>query len=200
MKAIIFNGSYRTNGNTAKILRKIAGMFEHHLIEYEWVDLGSLEIEDCRGCLVCKDSNRCCVKDDMQLLYDKIQMSDFLVLGSPIYMGAETGRFKSFIDRLYAFLRFTNEKGLFESSLNKGKKAIIVFTCGRKDGDIVYNHLNVRYFHIFVKLLACEDMRSFIIPVFCIDQEPMKVSKTTPLSQMFEETSRFIEDSKGRTH
>ncbi|MBC7107219.1 MAG: flavodoxin family protein [Methanomassiliicoccales archaeon] len=192
MKALIFNGSARKNGNTATLLERICVKFAKASIDFEWINLTDLKIEDCRGCLACKKNGRCEIDDDMQTIYEKIQEVDFIVLGSPVYMGAETGRVKSFVDRLYAFLRFTDKKGVFESNLKKGKKAIVVFSCGLKDGDIVYNHLNVRYFNIFVRLLGCDDMRSFIIPSFYLVEKNKGSHDSSPLKQLLDETSRFI--------
>ncbi|MDH7507814.1 MAG: flavodoxin family protein [Methanomassiliicoccales archaeon] len=193
MKALILNGSANKNGNTASLLEKIRLKFEKVSIDHEWINLADMKIEDCRGCLECKKTGRCGIDDDMQTIYEKIQEVDFIVLGSPIYMGAETGRVKSFVDRLYAFLKFTDKKGVFESDLRKGKRAIVVFSCGLKDGNIVYNHLNVRYFNTFVKLLGCDDMRSFIIPSFYLIDKNKGSDASSPLKQFLEETSRFID-------
>lgn len=192
MKALIINGSARKNGNTAALLERVRMKFKKVSIDVEWINLVDLRIEDCRGCLACKKNDRCEIDDDMQTIYEKIQEADFIVLGSPVYMGAETGRAKSFVDRLYAFMRFAEKKGVFESNLKKGKKAIVVFSCGLKDGYIVYNHLNVRYFNTFVRLLGCDDMRSFIIPSFYLVEKNKGSHDSHPLKQFLDETSRFI--------
>ena len=70
---------------------------------------------------------------------------------------------KCFIDRLYGFMLPTKEAGDFESRLEKGKKAIVLFTCGLSDGDKVYNYIKVRYFDLLIKHLRFDDVRTFIV-------------------------------------
>ncbi len=77
----------------------------------------------------------------------------------------------------------------FETRLEKGKKALVVFTCGMSDGDVVYHGLTVRYFDTFVKLLGYSDFRSFIIPVPSDDK---KLLRTPTAKTMVEEASRFL--------
>lgn len=100
MNIVIINGSPRKNGATAKILHEI----EHCLEKFddasvEYVNIGDLNIEPCRGCCACYKTGSCFIKDDAEELSKKIESSDGLVIGSPTYASNVSGQLKQFIDR-----------------------------------------------------------------------------------------------------
>lgn len=192
MKALIVNGSPRKHGNTASLLSLVAGMVEEAGGSVTRCDLVDLDFEDCLACMRCRDSSTCAVDDDMQSMYARIREADLIALGSPVYMGAESGRMKCFVDRFNAFLVPARTGPGSGSSLEKGKMALVVFSCGRKDGEMVFNHLNVRYFNILVHLLGCEDMRSFIVPA---GTSPSATIESPQARQMLEEVSRYVRGS-----
>jgi multimeric flavodoxin WrbA len=163
MKVVAVNGSPRKAGNTARMLKEIANQAQQRGAEIKYFDLVDMHIEDCKACKQCKRTDTCSQKDDMNIIKEEMKDADLLILGSPIYMGAETGMMKCFIDRLYGFMLPTKEAGDFESRLEKGKKAIVLFTCGLSDGDKVYNYIKVRYFDLLIKHLRFDDLRTFIV-------------------------------------
>ncbi len=189
LKALIVNGSPRKHGSTASLLNRVAGIVNEAGGNVNRCDLVDLNFDDCHACMRCRDSGACAVDDDMQPMYVRMRDSDMIVLGSPIYMGAESGRMKCFVDRFNAFLLPGKVRSGFTSSLGKGKRAIVVFSCGQKDGEMVFNHLNVRYFNILVRLLGCEDMRSFIVPA---GASPEASIHSPQARQMIEEITRFV--------
>ncbi len=71
-------------------------------IEYEMVMLSSHKIGTCRGCRLCIDKGKefCPLKDERDLLIEKIMASDGVVLASPIYSFQVSGIMKIFLDRL----------------------------------------------------------------------------------------------------
>jgi multimeric flavodoxin WrbA len=164
MKVVAVNGSPRRSGNTARLLKEITDMAEAKGAEVKYYDLVDLEFEDCRACFQCDKTGTCSIDDDMSGVGKDIQKADVLILASPVYMGAETGIMKCFVDRLYAFMEPTEVRGKFRSRLKPGKKGFVFFTCGQFDGDRVFNHLMVRYFSLMAKELAFEDVRTYIVP------------------------------------
>ena len=163
MKVVAVNGSPRKAGNTARLLKEIAKQAQQKGADIKYFDLVDMHIEDCKACMQCKRTETCSQEDEMSIIKEEMKDADLLILGSPIYMGAETGIMKSFIDRLYGFMLPTKEAGDFESRLEKGKKAIVLFTCGLSDGDKVYNYIKVRYFDLLIKHLRFDDVRTFIV-------------------------------------
>jgi multimeric flavodoxin WrbA len=164
MKILAVNGSPRRDGNTAKLLHEIVKGAEAQGAEATYYDLVDMEVKDCLACMHCKKEAECAQDDDMGEIYDRIKAADVVVLGSPVYMGGETGQTKCFVDRLYALLSPGQEgRGSYSTRLEGKKKVIVLFTCGRFDGDKVYNYLNTRYFNTMVHLLGFSDIRTFII-------------------------------------
>lgn len=190
MRILALNGSPRKDGSTARVLDEIGRIAEIAGAEVARYDLIDLDISDCRECMECKEGDGCVTEDDMAVMYDELQRSDVIILGSPVFMAAETGITKCFVDRLYALLGPRRE-GEFEKRLREGKKAIVVFTCGLADGHMVYNHLNTRYFSIFVKTLGCSDIRSFIIGGASSKRDVLGLPAARAA---LEETSRFLAD------
>jgi multimeric flavodoxin WrbA len=70
-------------------------------IEYEIVRLSDYELKDCRGCCLCfeKGEEFCPLKDDRDVLMDKIAASDGVVFASPNYTWQVSGIMKTFLDR-----------------------------------------------------------------------------------------------------
>jgi len=163
MKVLAINGSPHKEGNTATLLMHILRSLEG--VESEIVHLVDLDIEDCVGCMACKETGECRLKDDMEPIYESMMGSDILLLGSPIYMGAETGRMKCFLDRLYALLVDAGEGDSCGSKLPGGKRLLGVFTCGNPDGCIEYDHVPSRYSRFFVDRLGLERALCFVVPL-----------------------------------
>jgi multimeric flavodoxin WrbA len=100
MNVVGICGSFRSESNTNKIVKRIAESSGH---QYELIYLGSLDIGSCTGCLTCMFYNgQCAVEDDMQALYDKIMGADAMIIGSPVYYMNISGAVKCFLDRKFS--------------------------------------------------------------------------------------------------
>lgn len=69
MHALALNGSPRTTGNTAALLRHALDGAAQQGAATEFVNLGSLRFEGCRSCFACKRKDgrfvgRCALHDD----------------------------------------------------------------------------------------------------------------------------------------
>jgi multimeric flavodoxin WrbA len=105
MKLIAVCGSARKQGNTAKMLQQVMEGAKSMGAETELVNLFDLNYKDCISCYACKlkDSHsfgHCMLNDDLKPLLERIEESDVLVLGSPVYYGNLSGQMRSFTDRL----------------------------------------------------------------------------------------------------
>jgi multimeric flavodoxin WrbA len=87
-----------------------------------------LHISPCRGCDSCRKEikGHCIIKDDMQILYEKVINADILLLSSPVYWFTYSAQLKLFFDRLYAVQTET-------LSALKDKKIGIILTFGDVD-------------------------------------------------------------------
>ena len=105
MKLIAVCGSARKQGNTAKMLHQIIEGAKSVGAETEFVNLFDLNFKDCISCYACKLKNsksfgHCMVNDELKPLLERIEQSDVIVLGSPVYYGNLSGQMRSFTDRL----------------------------------------------------------------------------------------------------
>lgn len=71
-------------------------------IEYEIVRLSDYKIEICKGCKTCfeRGEELCPLKDDRDILLQKISNSDGIIFASPNYSFDVSGYTKIFLDRL----------------------------------------------------------------------------------------------------
>jgi multimeric flavodoxin WrbA len=100
-KVIGIVGSPRRNGNTANIVKKILEGATSLNFDTEIIYLSEMNFSACSGCEGCKNTFRCVVNDDMQKIYDLLDTSDGLVIGSPTYFYNVTSLTKAFLERLY---------------------------------------------------------------------------------------------------
>ena len=105
MKLIAVCGSARKQGNTAKMLHQVIEGAKSVGAETEFVNLFELNYKDCISCYACKLKNsksfgHCMVNDELKPLLERIEQSDVIVLGSPVYYGNLSGQMRSFTDRL----------------------------------------------------------------------------------------------------
>lgn len=129
MKILAINGSYRKNGNTARMIKMVAARMQTiasqngEILEFEIVHLGHQNIGFCRGCRICfdKGENKCPVQDDLLSIYEKMQLAEGLILASPVYVNDVSGIMKNWIDRM----AFVCHRPAFS-----GKRAFMLTTVG----------------------------------------------------------------------
>ena len=189
MKLVAVNGSPRKNGNTAIMLKEIVSLAEKKGIQIRYFDLVDMHISDCRGCQNCKTNQVCAQRDDMSLVVEAMQEADFVLLGSPVYMGDETGLMKCMADRLFCLLAPGDSPGTYKTRLAPGKRVMLLMTCGIANGDKLYNYILTRYFRLLVKLLEFDDYHSYIIGG--VDQN-MDVRTLVQAKGALEEADRYL--------
>lgn len=127
-KVLGIGGSPRKGGNSDILLKRILKGAAGESIVTEEIQLRDYQFQACIGCEQCRKDKQCTgLQDGMQLIYPKIREASGLVLISPIYNYNMTALMKSFIDRLYCFYNFADERpGYWSSQLaDQGRKAII---------------------------------------------------------------------------
>lgn len=102
---LVFVGSPRKGGNTDTLANAfIEGALDAGH-EVEKITLQNHKISGCLGCDYCMKNRGACVqKDDMQMIYDKLNKADVVVLATPLYFFGFSSQIKKVIDRLYALL------------------------------------------------------------------------------------------------
>lgn len=121
-------GSPRKNGNTDFIIDTILQSVSENGAISEKIYLNELNIKPCQGCEHCKKYNKCRINDHFHILIKKIEESDGIVIGSPIYFGTISAQTKTFIDRMFSL--FDNN---FNSRIKGIRKAAIVLVWAATD-------------------------------------------------------------------
>jgi len=127
-KVLGIGGSPRKGGNSDILLKRLLKGARDEAVATEEIQLRDYQFQGCTGCERCRKDGRCTgLQDGMQLIYPKIREASGLVVISPIYSYNMTALMKAFIDRLYSFYNFTDERpGHWSSQLaDQGRKAVI---------------------------------------------------------------------------
>ncbi|MDW5562064.1 MAG: flavodoxin family protein [Methanomassiliicoccus sp.] len=162
MRVLVINGSPRKNGNTASLLMAMTGRLQGRGDTVVYRDLVDMNIRDCIGCNRCKRIDACALHDDMVPIYRELREADALIIGSPIYVGAETGITKCFLDRIYALLAPGDGPQGVITRLPKGKRAFAIFPCRRRNGATLYADMVRRYEEVFGMLGI--DGKAMVLP------------------------------------
>jgi len=118
VKILALIGSPRKGGNTDILVDEILQGAVQKGCEAEKLRLYDHEILPCIDCRGCKKGEYSCVlADDMQEIYPKLQDSDLIIFGTPVYWYAPTAKMKLLVDRLRPFIA---------SGRLKGKRGILV--------------------------------------------------------------------------
>ena len=137
MKVLIINGSPRQKGNTSIALAEIAKQLEKLGIENEIVWIGNKPVRGCIACNTCKDKPGACVFDDdvCNGISAKMNSSDALIVGSPVYWGQPNGAVLSIIQRAF----YSNGAAF------RGKPAAAVAVCRRGGATATFETLNMPF-------------------------------------------------------
>ena len=100
MKIIGISSSPRgKNSSTLKLLdAALAGAAEAGA-EIETVDVAKLNIKYCTACNSCHEKGVCAIKDDYQMVIEKLLDADGIILSSPNYITNVTAQLKTLFDR-----------------------------------------------------------------------------------------------------
>lgn len=107
MKVMAFNGSPRKKKwNTVTLLEHALEGARSAGAETELVQLYDLNFSGCISCFSCKKLSRkedgvCAVQDDLTAVLDRVRQADSLIVGSPVYYGAESASTRAFLERLF---------------------------------------------------------------------------------------------------
>jgi multimeric flavodoxin WrbA len=126
------SGSPRKNGNSDILLKSIISGVVNEDVAANYCNLKDIQFQGCIGCERCRKDKICTgLIDGMSLIYNKIVSSKGLVLVSPTHNYNVTSWMKAFIDRLYCFYNFKNDRPRSWSSqlAGQGRKAVIAAIC-----------------------------------------------------------------------
>ena len=125
---LVLNSSPRKTGVTSSLLRIVADEARSAGAEVEWVDVNSLSIRPCIGCLKCRPDKKCILpKDDAHRIGELLERCSALVVATPTYWGNMPGPLKLLFDRNVPVLEYYElYTWRFPRPRHKGKPAAII--------------------------------------------------------------------------
>ena len=147
-KVLLINGSPRQQGNTFLALSEAASTLNQQGIETEIVWIGTKPVRGCIGCGQCAQSGsgHCVFNDDIcNVVIDKLNASDGLIVGSPTYYGTPTGPVLSLIHRV-----------LFAGAQVAGKPAAAVAVCRRGGATTTFQTLQLPFQMVNMPLVTSQ--------------------------------------------
>ncbi|MFW9950185.1 MAG: flavodoxin family protein [Candidatus Thorarchaeota archaeon] len=102
------NGSPKKNGNTVTLMKWVLEGCQEAGAEVELIHIKDYSIQYCQGCHTCLRTGKCVIDDDMRSIYERLNNSEGIVVGSPVYSGEPTALLKTFLDRLTLFKLYSN--------------------------------------------------------------------------------------------
>ena len=137
LKVLMFNGSPRSNGNTAVALREMETVFRKNGVEVETVVIGNRAIRGCVACGGCAKTGKCVFDDAVNELAPKFEAADGLVVASPVYYASANATLVACLDRLF-----------YSTPFDKTMKVGASVVCARRGGcSATFDELN-KYFTI----------------------------------------------------
>jgi multimeric flavodoxin WrbA len=98
-KILVISTSPRRGSNSEALAEAFASGAREAGHEVECVSLRGKDVQFCRGCFVCQETQRCVIHDDADTLRQKALEADVLVFATPIYYYEMSGQLKTLLDR-----------------------------------------------------------------------------------------------------
>lgn len=157
IKTLIFNGSPRKNGDTAFLIKKFTDQIQG---ECKIINAYTANISPCIDCRKCRNQYGCIIEDEMQEVYNYLEICDNVIIASPIYFSELTGKLLDITSRLQMYFsanRFLNIK----PKLKVKKGAVILAGGGMGSPQKAYetatcllHYMNVQTIH---SLICCHN-------------------------------------------
>lgn len=131
-KVLGISGSPRNGGNSDIILKHMQKGVAKSNIATLGFHLRDFQYQGCIGCERCRKDKICTgLRDGMSLIYPDILESQGLMLVSPTHNYNVTAWMKAFIDRLYCFYTFDDNRprGWSSRLAGQGRKAVLAAIC-----------------------------------------------------------------------
>jgi multimeric flavodoxin WrbA len=126
-------GSPCKNGNVDILVSQVLKGATSQGAETSKIYLNRLKIKPCQSCGVDPGSKHCLFNDDMEQVYDILETSDGIILGSPVYFDTVSAQVKLMIDRcncLMPYVKKADGTFGFERRMKKRKKGVFVAVAG----------------------------------------------------------------------
>lgn len=129
------SGSPVQGSSTEILIKEVLRGAESRGAKSDYILLNELDIMPCQACGQSPDEGYCFFSDGMDIIYEKFDGCDAVVVGSPIYFDSVSAQTKLFIDRTNCFRALTpdGDKKFIRRVIKKRRGAIILVGGERED-------------------------------------------------------------------
>ncbi len=185
MKTLIINGSLKGEASHSYMVasRFARGIEATADAQTEVIELKNMNISHCVGCFGCwkVTPGQCVIRDDMDIIRDKIMESDNIILSFPLYFFGVSSKMKTMLDRLLPFKmpykgRHATEDNLLIMDYRydfSDKRLILVSSCAHSSTDIVYDSITREF-----DMICGKDNYT---KVFCPQGEILELDQMKPI-------------------
>ena len=185
MKTLIINGSLKGEASHSYMVasRFARGIEATADAQTEVIELKNMNISHCVGCFGCwkVTPGQCVIRDDMDIIRDKIMESDNIILSFPLYFFGVSSKMKTMLDRLLPFKmpykgRHATEDNLLIMDYRydfSDKRLILVSSCAHSSTDVVYDSVTREF-----DMICGKDNYT---KVFCPQGEILELDQMKPI-------------------
>ena len=109
-KILGLSGSPVQGSSTEILVKEILRGAESRGGVSDYIGLNELDIMPCQACGQSPENGYCFFNDGMDIVYEKFDECDYIVVGSPIYFDSVSAQTKLFIDRTNCFRAIAPDK------------------------------------------------------------------------------------------
>ncbi len=98
-RVLVISSSMRKSGNSDALADEFLRGASDAGHETEKLSLIGKTLAFCKGCLACAESHRCVMRDDADIIREKMKNADVIAFATPIYYYEMSGQMKTVLDR-----------------------------------------------------------------------------------------------------
>lgn len=160
-KILVLNGSPKNNNSSTMTVTRsfVDGLLSTNEYEVEYVNLSSLNIKPCTGCLSCwgRTAGECVIKnDDILEFKKKVEECDIFIESYPLFFFGMPGTMKVFTDRMLSMMSTYKGQAAPENGESfhgirnpkPNRKFVIISSCAYTESEKIYKPLKMQYDYI----------------------------------------------------
>jgi len=186
MRVLGISASPRRDGNSEILLDKALEGAQSKGAKTEKIIIADLNISPCDGNNRCWKSGRCYKKDDMQMVYKKIESANLVFISSPVYFGSVTAQLKTLIDRSQS--AWVKNCILSKPKTRCSRKGLFISVSGHENRKFFRNQKEI--LKIFFMVLNIVFAKSLYIPA--IDSKGDVLKNSSALKRAYSAGSSLI--------
>lgn len=132
-RLVALNGSPIRGGNVELLLERIATGFREAGGEARTIHCNDLIVKPCQSCGPEPTTGYCIFHDDMDLVYQALEVAHAVVVGSPVYFDGVSAQLKLVMDRcncITMLVRRPEGGTAFRPQWSRTRRGIFVTACG----------------------------------------------------------------------